>query len=143
MFLFLLIFLGLCKLDLPYQHQFWGTYKFKRRLQHWQEKFAVRTVLPLVYLHLEKDLVYCKTTIILFFQFVCVLFVLLHNSSTLKSTEFNISVQRERWYFSYYKKKIRLSKNTQFDFKSQNNMPVIKISVEIQLYLSIALCRVF
>lgn len=41
------------------------------------------------------------------------------------------------------KKKIRLSKNTQFDFKSQNNMPVIKISVEIQLYLSIALCRVF
>lgn len=35
----------------------------------------------------------------------------------------------------------RLSKNIQFDFKTQNNMSVIKVSVEIQLYLSVALCR--
>lgn len=57
-------------------------------------KFAIRTVVPLVYLHLEKGvLIYCRRAVTVFLKFVCVLFFLLHNSSALKSTEFNTSVQ--------------------------------------------------
>lgn len=87
--------------------------------------------------HLLQESCYCIFSICLCFVFLS------YNSSALKSIEFSISVQRERRYFSYYKKKKRnsLSKNTVFDFKPQNNMSVIKIRVEIRLYLSIALCR--
>lgn len=78
-----------------------------------------------------------RELLLYFFNLFVFCFFLLHNSFTLKSIKFNISVQRERWYFRYYK----FTKNTQLDFKLQNNISVIKINVEIQLYLSIALCR--